>query len=336
MNWEFFIIGLVASFLTVGLALLLFPKIGLLDFPQRYGLDRARIPYPGGLVLLLLSLGICLIDRQFWVLLPALLLVGGVSFLDDRNPLSISIRTLAYLLSITWIFYHGIKIDFIGIPWQETNWELADKFWLSFLVTIIWIFIIQQAMNWFDGIRGLCVGVSGIGFLTLGILGIIRPELFFDPAHQSLTTINLFLAGLCLGGWIWFYQGKIILGDTGSQVLGFLLGAMAIWSGAKIMTTLIVLALPLIDVGLVVLRRIIIEKRSPLKGDGQHLPHNLSRKIGEPSASVLLLILSGIFGTIAVFFTGTTKLVALGLIGLLVVALGIHLLKYQSSNSKFY
>ena len=333
MWYQNLILGFILSFVLVGIAVKVFPKLGLLDFPQRYGLDRQRLPYPGGLVLLGLAFGMWFVGGgEFLKLLPALIWIGVVSFVDDRKGLSVGIRSLVYVLAIVWVFYNGIKIDFVGIPWQETNWELADKFWLSLGVTVFWVFMIQQAMNWFDGLQGLCVGVSGIGFLTLGILGLVRPELFFDSSHASLTTVNLYLAGLCLGGWIWFWKEKIILGDTGSQVLGFLLGVMAIWSGAKIMTTLIVLALPLIDVLLVVFRRVLIDKSSPFQGDGKHLHHNLMYRIGASNASLILLSCSIVLGGMAIFLSGMMKLLALGIVGICIVLFGLFLLKSERAS----
>lgn len=62
------------------------------------------------------------------------------------------------------------------------------------------------------------------------------------------------------GGFYFFWTKKIILGDTGSQTLGFLLAVMAIFSGAKIATTLLVLILPILDFFMVILRRLVIEK----------------------------------------------------------------------------
>jgi len=319
--WNWFVSGAILSGIFVTLAIAVFPRIGLLDFPLRYHLKRKPIPYPGGLILSLLSLLIAIIDPHFWIVVPPIITLTTVSFIDDRKGLPISTRTLIFIICALWTFYHGVKIDFIGIPWQETNLELAPYFWLTLTTTLIWVFFIQQAMNWFDGIGGLCVGVSGIGFLTLGLLGILRPELFFDQTHTSLTLANFFLAGLCLGGFHWFWKGKILLGDTGSQVLGYLLAIMAIWSGAKIMTTLIVLALPLIDIGFVVFRRIVIEKKSPLSSDLKHLHHNLSKKIGERKACLSLLFLTALFGGISVYLTGTQKLISLALVGIITFSL---------------
>jgi len=264
------------------------------------------------------------IDLQFAILLLPIITLATLSFIDDRQQVPAIWRLLVQIWLAVFVFLMGIKIDFIGNPFAATNIELAQD-WpaLSFLATVIWIVAIQNAMNWFDGIKGLTVGVSGVGFLTLALLGLWRPELFFDLQHTPLTTANFYLAGICIGAFWFYWKGKIILGDTGSQVLGFLLAVMSIWSGAKIATTLLVLSLPLIDLVIVVFRRVFIERKSPLSGDLQHLPHNLARKVGESLATVILVIFSLVFGLIAVGLFGLQKLTALVIVLILVAILTI-------------
>ena len=222
----------------------------------------------------------------------------------------------------------GVSIDFIGNPFAGTNVELATH-WpvLSFLLTVTWIVGIQNATNWFDAVPGLTLGVSGVGFLTLGILGLIRPELFFDLNHTPLTQASLYLGGLCVGGFWYYFKEKIILGDSGSQVLGFLLAVLSIWSGAKIATTILVLSLPLIDLALVIGRRIFIDRKSPFVGDLGHLPHNLARNVGPGQTTLILTGLSMIFGIIAVGLFGMAKFIALCVVFVSVFALGFWALK---------
>jgi len=79
----------------------------------------------------------------------------------------------------------------------------------------------------------------------------------------SVSISKLFFAGACVGGFLFFLRGKILLGDTGSQVLGFLLAVLSIFAGTKIATTLLVLGLPILDVFFVMFRRVFFEKKSP-------------------------------------------------------------------------
>ena len=303
-----FLLGLLPAAITTFLATKFFPKLNLLDFPERYGLKRKALPYPGGIIFLTLCFGIALLDNDFLVLFPSLLGLGLLSFLDDRTPIPAGFRIIMHLIFAALVFFLGVKINFISNPFLETNFELSTLPIVSFLATIGWIVLVQNAMNFFDGVGGLSIGVSGIGFLTLGALGLVRPELFFDTTHLPLTQANFFLAGLCLGGFWWFWQKKIILGDTGSQVLGFLLAVMSIFSGAKIATTLLVLGVPVLDAIFVIFRRTILEKKPPWKGDLLHLHHHFVRAWGEKPTAIFLIFCSGMLGTMAVSLTGMEKL----------------------------
>ncbi len=180
---KIFLLGAVSALVLTRIALWIFPKINLLDFPERYGLTRARLPYPGGLVFVILAFGVVFIDEQFRVLLLPLIILAGLSFWDDIKHIPVLPRLTIHFLLGAYLFWQGVRIDFIGNPFHETNFELAELPLLSFLVTIFWILVLQNAMNFFDGIKGLTVGVSSVGFLALGILGLVRPELFLDPNH---------------------------------------------------------------------------------------------------------------------------------------------------------
>jgi len=85
----------------------------------------------------------------------------------------------------------------------------------------------------------------------------------------------------------------------------------SIFSGAKIATVLLVLGPPILDSFVVIFRRMFIQKKSPFHGDLYHIHHNLSRKIGEKKAVILLMFLSAGLGTIAILFTRFEKMVAL-------------------------
>ncbi len=326
--WHWGILGGILSWFLTWWSVKFFPLLGLLDFPERYGLKRARKPYPGGIMIVFLSLGLISIDLHFWPLILPLMILGGISFIDDRQGVSPWVRLAVHLWLATFLWMVGVKIYYVTNPFAATNFEITQIFpHVAFFLTIFWIVMIQNAINWMDGLPGLSVGVSGIGFLTLGGLGLFKPELAFDPAHQTLTFANLYLAGICVGAFWFYWKGKIILGDTGSQILGFLLAVMAIFSGAKIATTLMVLCIPILDFFWVIFRRLILEKRSPLKGDTKHLHHNLAKHFSAENTSLFLVGTSALFGAIAIFLSGAEKMWAFGVTALLVLSLNLYLFK---------
>lgn len=324
-------IGLVLGFTGTGLCLWLWPKLGWLDFPQRYGLKRARLPYPGGVMLWGLVLAGLWWQPDFRALVVPVLMLGLVSWYDDRKQLSAWFRLLVHVWIALMMVLQGVLIYYVSNPFADTNFALAEALpTLAVGLTVAWLVAIQNALNWFDGLPGLSVGVSGAGFLTLALLGVAKPELWFDPNHFSLTGLNFYLAGLCMGAF-WFYQkGKLVLGDTGSQVLGWLLAVMAIFSGAKIATTLIVLSLPLLDMAWVIFRRLILEKKSPFKGDLFHLHHLLAERSNAEQTTLRLVGGSLLLGLGAVLMPADFKLPGFTLIALFVLGLNWWLWRGRS------
>ncbi len=318
--------GLSLGAICTWFSLRLWPRFGWLDFPERYGLKRDRLPYPGGVTLLLLSVfGLWLIEPLRILILP-LLILGFLSFRDDRVMVPAWLRLTIHVWLALFLALKGVQIAFISNPFADTNFALAEVLpGVAILLTVVWIVAIQNAMNWFDGLPGLNVGVSGVGFLTLALLGVFRFELWDDPGHFNLTLINFYMAALCAGAFWWYWQGKIILGDTGSQVLGWLLAVMAIFSGAKIATTLLVLSLPLLDFAWVIFRRVWIEKKSPFKGDLFHMHHLLASRAKAARVTLYLVGGSLLLGLTAVFLPSDAKLPVFALIAAMVLGLNWRL-----------
>ena len=324
--YEFlFFAGISALFIHFSVKF--FPKIGLLDFPERYGKSREKIPYPGGITLVLIILAV-LIWQKLWILSGLTVILAGISFWDDRKNLAIFPRLLVQLFVAIVFAIFITKINYIGNPFAFGSFEIPQN--PAIFLTIIWIMAIQNAMNWFDGLKGLCVGVAGIGFLALGVFGLIRPEVLWETDLTMATTITFSIAGILLGSWLTFFRGKILLGDTGSQAIGFLLAGFSIIAGTKIATTLLILGLPIMDLGFVTLRRIFLDKKSPFLGDGKHLHHLISRKIGEQKAVLLFIAISATFAGISIFLTSWYKLISLVI--LVIIILGLY--KYSWKQEK--
>jgi UDP-GlcNAc:undecaprenyl-phosphate GlcNAc-1-phosphate transferase len=301
--------GIISAFLTF-FFVKIFVRYKILDFPEKYGLRRMPVPYPLGIAFVLGSMGVVLMDAKFWPLLLFSMILGILSFIDDRRNIPALLRLLVHIALVFFLFYQGFRIFFISDPFHATNFALYEFSPLvSVVITVVWVVSIQNAMNWFDGTPGLTPSVSGIGFLILGILGLFRPELFYDPSHATVTFLSFYLAGLCFGMVYFLWRKKGILGDTGSQVMGGLLAVTAIASGAKIATTVLVLILPLLDFIFVIFRRIFWEKVSPFQGDKKHLHHLLQKSIGGGKTFIILALISLIFGVFAVFFSGIVKFI---------------------------
>lgn len=333
------IFAFASTIFLTWLALRFFPRLGLMDRPQKYGLQRKPIPYYGGLIIFAVFfisvLAFVKLDSHLLALLFGAILIVSVSFADDLFGLSPLLRLLVQLVAALILVFAGIGIKSIsnpfGTPLVLDQWVFSftldhvvtTVFVLSALFTLLWVVIMVNTMNFLDGLNGLPSGVSAIAALTIFFLT-IRPGIHFDASAQvPVAMMSIILFACCLGFWLFdFYPAKILMGDTGSMFLGFVLAALAIFSGGKIATALLVLGFPLLDALWVILRRI-LQGRLPWQGDLKHLHHRLL-EIGLSHRKALFLIYSlcAIFGGIAVFLEGRQKVYAIIFMGFLMLLVG--------------
>jgi len=347
----YFLPALFAFFLTLALtlgALKVFPKWGLMDKPKDYGLKRRPIPYYGGLVILISFLVSVLI---FVELSPALIgllvgavLIAGVSFLDDKFGLSPFIRLGVQVFAALILVGVGIGITSISNPLGDPI--VLDQFKITMdgvyqlsvlgaLFTVIWVVSIVNTMNFIDGLNGLASGVSVIAALALFLLS-IRPGIHFDVAAQvPVAMLSIILFACAFAFWIFeFHPAKILMGDTGSMFLGFVLATLAIFSGGKIATAFLVMGFPILDAFWVILRRI-AQGKSPFKGDLRHLHHRLLKGGMTPRQTLLFIYgLCILFGGIAVFLESMQKLYAIIVMGIFMLVIGGFALAKEKNEDK--
>ncbi|MBT3865086.1 undecaprenyl/decaprenyl-phosphate alpha-N-acetylglucosaminyl 1-phosphate transferase [Candidatus Peregrinibacteria bacterium] len=335
------LVSFISSFVLVVLAIYLFPKIGLKDRPHLYGLKRKPIPYYGGVVIFLAFLIVTLWFVELSTEVVGLLIAGGIialiGFLDDLFKLSPVLRLFVQICAAALLVLFGVGILSISNPLGGAivldAWNLEFSiFDMRFFVpifgaifTIIWMVLITNTMNFLDGIGGLTSGVTFIAGLTIFFLS-TRAGLHADLVSQeTVAVLALILAFVSFAFLMFdFPKSKILMGDTGSTFLGFMLAALAIFSGGKVATAFLVLGVPILDVGWVVLRRL-FEGKKPWQGDLTHLHHRLL-ELGFKEASVLAILycLSLVFGVLAIVCTSTQQkffvIIGLGVLMVLLVA----------------
>lgn len=328
-----FLLALSLAVLGSFWVLKFFPKLGLLDRPDLYGLKRKPIPYPAGVVIWLAFLICVLIFAEIRESVIGLLIAGtlimSVSFADDRLRLPPLFRFLVQILAAGILIYFHVGITHVTIPggevWDLTTWKipvLGGYFTVwSDLLTIFLIVLFTNSMNWLDGSPGL---PSGISFIAAGILFLLamRPDLHAIDQSQ-FATLAIILAGACLGFVFFdFPKPKFLIGDTGSMFLGFTLGALAIISGGKLATTFLILGIPLVDAVIVILNRLAHGKK-PWQGDTNHLHHRLMRAgLNQRQTALVVYVWALVFGLAALFLRTNGKAIAL-----LILALSIILLE---------
>ena len=245
------------------------------------------------------------VDRALWGILAGMLVLLIFGFLDDIKSLSPWTQMVGQFLAATALIWGGVQAQYIRLPFDTTlyfdrvtfaipHWLGGGIVWVySAIFTYIWVIAMINVMNFFDGLDGLAGSIAATGSAVLFFvclrLGYVGPA-----------TLALVLAGVAAGflPWNW-YPSKLFMGTVGSQVLGFLLAVIAIISGAKVATAILVLGIPVLDAIVVIFRRL-LAGTSPFKADQRHLHHRLL-KIGLPIPAVVVLInaVAVVFGLFA-------------------------------------
>lgn len=263
--------------------------------------------------------------------LATLVLVVGGS-LDDRKNLSPA-QQFGWVLAASLIaVLAGVGIDFITNPlgglirldqWRVTAGALSLVLWAD-LFTVLWLLGMTYTTKFLDGLDGLVAGVTVIGGLIVTAVS-LRPEV-----NQTTTAVlALALAGACLGFLPWnFHPARIFLGESGALWTGFMLGSLAVISGGKIATALLLMGIPILDVAWVILRRL-REGRSPFRGaDRKHLHFRLlDVGLSQRQAVLTLYALTAAFGAMTLFFHGWQKVAALGALVFVMALLGAWLVR---------
>jgi UDP-GlcNAc:undecaprenyl-phosphate GlcNAc-1-phosphate transferase len=185
---------------------------------------------------------------------------------------------------------------------------------LGFIITVLWVVAISNAVNFIDGLDGLAAGViaiaAGAFFVysyRLADVGLLSPD-NMAPLIVAIT------CGVCVGFLPHnFHPAKVFMGDSGALLLGLLMAATTISVGgrtadqfsgqtyfffAPLVIPFVILGVPFIDTALAIIRR--ARRRSSLsQADKEHLHHRLMRQGHGQRRSVLILwawtaILSGV------------------------------------------
>lgn len=192
------------------------------------------------------------IDQPLFGVLFASLAIMVFGLVDDMRQLNWKRQLFFQASLVVFLYVMGVRLEYVTNPLGGIF--LFSGFWgqsFSLFFSMVWIIFIMNAMNWIDGIDGASGGVAFIGALTIFFLS-LRPEVNQPPVAIIATA---FIGGLGAFLFFNFYPAKIIAGTSGAMFMGFILAILAIFAGAKIATTLLVLAVPIIDAFWVVAQR---------------------------------------------------------------------------------
>ncbi|HEU4526353.1 MAG TPA: MraY family glycosyltransferase [Actinomycetota bacterium] len=236
--------------------------------------------------------------------LDAALVAGAVIVLvglvDDTRGLSPLGKLAGQVLAAGLLVLAGVQLLYFYFPGQGVLSLSPD---LAVPLTVVWVAAMVNAVNLIDGLDGLAAGMVAIGAVAFFVYMAFGPTA--SDEASSATVLSAVVAGAAIGFLPWnFYPARIFMGDTGSGLLGLML-AVATISGVgrnplgpsggdlaaiaiPIVLPLLVLAIPLLDVVLAIVRRM----RKGLgvhHADKEHIHHRLM-DIGHSQRQAVLLM----------------------------------------------
>ena len=270
-----FLLAFIVSFMATPYTIKIAHKIGAVDVPkdERRMHKKAMPKFGGPAVILgfLVSVVYLLIvmsmentinlfgtEKYGMKLLGMFLGIVVISItcvVDDIKTIKPSTKLAGQILAAIVAVAFGIRIGDINLPFFNTA-QFGEIF--SICLTIVWIIGVTNAINLIDGLDGLASGISVISAISLLVIFVLN-----DSPLISIILITA-LAGSLVGFLPFnFTPAKTFIGDTGSNFLGFSLSIISILGIAKtytiavIVLPIIVLALPIFDTLLAVIRRLI-------------------------------------------------------------------------------
>lgn len=310
---------LAAALIALVLVLLLTPlwmrvarRFGAIDYPGGRHRHRKPTPTAGGLAIFagVWIAALVVLDWPPHDAVIGMLIGSGLLVLlnlyDDTKGLPSLGRLLAQVALAIVVFQWGVRIEGIGNLWGLLGKEpWVELGWLSGPVTVLWIVLITNAINWLDGVDGVAAGVAGISALTLAVMAALSQT---SAMVLAVGVIAAAVSGACLGFLrLNFAPARVFMGDTGAMFLGFMLaclgvlGAYKVPTAATVVLPFLVLGVPLYDSTSAIFRRI-LNGKNPLVGDRTHIHHRLlDRGLSARQTALVIYGFTGVLCLIAIW-----------------------------------
>ena len=350
-----FVLAFITTFVITPYTIKLAKKIGAVDTPKdERRVNKVTMPRLGGLaiiagfvvsiiyLLIILSIENALnifednIHMKLLGFFIGGLIISIVCFIDDLKDLPPLVKLGAQIIAAIVVVAFGLRIQNINIPFLYKI-GLPNAF--SIILTIGWIVGITNAINLIDGLDGLSSGIALISCVSMLII--------FALNGSPIIAILLITALVgALSGFLPFNfnPAKTFMGDTGSNFLGYCLAVISIFGVAKtytlvvIVAPLIVLALPVVDTIVAIIRRIIKGKsiKAIMMADKGHLHHTLLKHGFSQKEAVLIMYgVTAALGLFAIILmeSGIWKALSFLLMIIALVAIGYRNFKKEDEEN---
>lgn len=267
-----FAISLATSLATTPLARRIAIRVGAIDYPSARRVNKSPVPRMGGIAIymaVMLSFVVGAVGSHFlgwrvfstsaWnerldyrLILLSFTAIFVTGLLDDKFSLSPAQKLVGQVVAACLAVWGGLIIDEIIDPVHYVRISLG---WLAYPITVIYLVAYTNIFNLIDGLDGLASGIAGIASVTMWVVSVLA-------SHMDAAAFAIILAGACLGFLRYnFHPAAVFLGDSGSLLIGFVLGSISLLSVSRvagltaIIVPLVIAGIPIIDTFSAIVRR---------------------------------------------------------------------------------
>jgi UDP-GlcNAc:undecaprenyl-phosphate GlcNAc-1-phosphate transferase len=287
-----FLVAMALAALLTPVAARLARRIGAIDFPRARGLSQQPTPRLGGLAILagvlvaaLFWLPGTIVLRPVphaasgsggtvhtWTIIAGACLITVVGAIDDWRDLAPIVKLIGQIGAAAIAVAGGVKVTNVTIPFIG-GLQFPHE---GGVLSAIWLVGLMNVVNFSDGVDGLAAGLCTIDGIAFTII-------IFHLGGSAAAVLAALTAGASLGFLFHnFPPAKVFMGDSGANLLGYLLGVIAVTGSLKtgaviaLAVPLMILAVPFLDTGFVVAKRLKY-RRAPWSADANHFHHRMAR-----------------------------------------------------------
>jgi UDP-GlcNAc:undecaprenyl-phosphate GlcNAc-1-phosphate transferase len=267
---------------------------GALDEPRDRGLSQRMTPLLGGVAIFagvaVAALVWLPMDESYRAIMAGATVITIVGAIDDVIDLHPALKLAGQVGATAIPVASGVRVSDFTLPFVHRV-DLGD---LGAPLTIVGIVLIINVVNFSDGVDGLAAGVCAIAATSFAIIA-------FDLDKADAAVLAAIIAGAALGFLVHnFHPASVFMGDCGSNLLGYLLGAVIVEGSLKtnaliaLIGPLVILAVPFLDTGFVVAKRVKYG-RPVYRADRSHFHHRMAN-IGFSQRRTVLYLYAWMLG----------------------------------------
>jgi UDP-GlcNAc:undecaprenyl-phosphate GlcNAc-1-phosphate transferase len=287
-----FLVAMAVAAVLTPLAARFARRIGAVSKVRERGLGKTPTPLLGGLAILagvLIAAALWMPSTvhlprlvhsnethggvvHTWAMLGGAVLIALVGALDDVFDLRPQWKLLGQIAAAVVAVLAGVVVTDVTIPFIGAfQFPNAGPY-----LTIIWLVGLMNVVNFSDGVDGLAAGLCTIDGIAFSVIA-------FDLHVGAAGILAALTAGASLGFLFYnFHPASVFMGDSGANLLGYLLGVAAVIGSLKtnavvaLVVPLFILAVPFLDTSFVVAKRLKY-RRKPWAADANHFHHRMAR-----------------------------------------------------------